>query len=451
MSAEGYARMSRQVLSAAPGAPGLRRWVVLVPAFAAFMFWPLWYRFPAHPSISTPYYFMRFAFALPAGITILTWALGGFYGFRTLVRTRSGAAFAAFLLSLALWAYLSTTWAFRREADPQLALGASMQLAVAILFALAVASMRMPPRMITLALLVGALWHVVLIGQQVALQGAVGGVWALLGEFPIGLEQERISVVQAEGIRLLRPYGLLPHPNVLAGFLAAAMIASVPWLIHRRMPLMVSLIVAAGVLWAFMLTFSRGAYLGFGVGALALLVLVLRTADVSRPRVAIIGAWAVVVAFAFAAVYQPFLLARAGVGVETTEQYSAAERTELNAAAITAISERPFTGVGAGNLPWRSAFILFERGSIVQGNYPHNVVLSVAGEYGLIGVALFVGIVVSGLASAFRRPYSAHRAALIAGFVALLVAGQFDYYMVTFMQFQAASLALIGAALADRK
>ncbi|MBK9122443.1 MAG: O-antigen ligase family protein [Chloroflexi bacterium] len=443
--------MARQAESTAPVAPSLRRWVVFAPAFAALMLWPLWYRFPAHPSIPTPYYFMRFAFALPAGIAVLTWALGGFCGFRTLIRTRTGWAFAASLLMLAVWSYLSTSWAFRREADPQLALGASMQLAVAILFALAVASVRVPPRMITSALLFGALWHAALVGQQVALQGAAGGLWSTLGEFPIELEQARISVVQAEGIRLLRPYGLLPHPNVLAGFLATAVLASVPWLIHRRMPLMVALVIGAAVLWSFLLTFSRGAYLGFAVGALALLILVMRSPGVSRPRTAVVGAWAIVVAVAFAAVYQPFLLARAGVGVETTEQYSAAERTELNSAALTAISERPLTGVGAGNLPWRSAYILYERGSIVQGNYPHNIVLTIAGEYGLVGVVLVFAAVLAALIGAFRRPYSIHRSALTAAFVALLVAGQFDYYMVTFMQFQAGSLALIGAALADRK
>lgn len=443
--------MTRQAARVALAAPGLRRWIVLVPAFAAFLLWPLWYRFPASPDIATPYYFMRFAFTLPTGIAVLAWTFGGFYGVRTLLGSRSSTAFTMCVLGLALWAYLSTTWAFRRDADPQLALGASMQLAVAVLFALAVASVRMPPRAITLALFVGALWHVVLVSQQVALQSSAGGLWTLLGEFPIGLDQARISVVQAEGTRLLRPYGLLPHPNVLAGFLMVASIAGVPWLIHRRLPLIVMLAAASAVLWVFLLTFSRGAYLGFAVGVLLLLVLMLRSPDAPRQRIAVLGGWAIIVAIAFVAIYQPFLLARAGVGAETTEQYSAAERAELNAAALTAIAERPLTGVGAGNLPWRSAFILYERGSIVQGNYPHNIVLTVAGEYGLVGVVLFVGSAMAGLIGALGRPYSAHRSALAAGFTALLVAGQFDYYLVTFMQFQAAALALISAALADRK
>ncbi|NOG49391.1 MAG: hypothetical protein HND48_08060 [Chloroflexi bacterium] len=394
---------------------------------------------------------MRFAFALPAGIAVLAWVFGGFCGFRALIAARTGRAFAAFLLALALWSYLSTSWVFRREADPQLALGASMQLSSAILFALAVTSTRMPPRIITLALFAGALWHVALVGQQVALQGSAGGIWSSLGEFPISLDQARISVVQAEGIRLLRPYGLLPHPNLLAGYLVAAVLASASWLIHRRLPLIVSLTAGAPVLWAFLLTFSRGAYLGFGAGALTLLVLTLRSPDIDRHRIATLGAWTVIIAVAFAAVYQPFLLARAGVGVETTEQYSAAERSEPE-------RRRTDRNCGAsvhrrwrGNLPWRSAAVLNERGSIVQGNYPHNIVLSIAGEYGLVGVALFAGAVAAGLAGSLRGRYTAHRSALIAGFAALLLAGQFDYYMVTFMQFQAVSLALIGAALADRK
>jgi O-antigen ligase len=151
--------------------------------------------------------------------------------------------------------------------------------------------------------------------------------------------------------------------------------------------------------------------------------------------------------------YYPYLLARAGSGAETTEQYSTAERAELADAAYAAVQESPFVGVGAGNLPWRSASILQEHGSIVIGNYPHNVWLTTWGELGLVGVGLLGAAVFFSLAAAlqtvWRRPPDApYRAALLAGFIGLLVAGWFEYYPVTLLQFQAVWWALIAVALA---
>lgn len=156
---------------------------------------------------------------------------------------------------------------------------------------------------------------------------------------------------------------------------------------------------------------------------------------------------------AFFISYYPYLLARAGEGAETTELYSAAERTELNDAALAAIREAPLVGVGAGNLPWRSAYVLASRGSIVQGNYPHNVWLTIAGETGIVGLVLFGTAVMSGLAAGGRAlrlgtAESPYRAALLAGFVALIIAGMFEYYPVTLLQFQVGWWALAAAALA---
>ena len=156
---------------------------------------------------------------------------------------------------------------------------------------------------------------------------------------------------------------------------------------------------------------------------------------------------------AFVISYYPFLLARAGVGTETTEQYSIGERAELTDTAFQVINEAPVTGVGAGNLPWRAAYILNERETDVQGNYPHNTWLTVWGELGLVGVILLAGAIFSVLVSVStiiraRLADTAYRAALLAGFVGLCVAGMFEYYPVTLLQFQTLWWALAAVALA---
>jgi O-antigen ligase len=161
----------------------------------------------------------------------------------------------------------------------------------------------------------------------------------------------------------------------------------------------------------------------------------------------------VIVGLAFFVSYYPYLLARAGVGAETTEQYSVGERAELTDTALQVIGEAPITGIGAGNLPWRAAFILDERDTDVQGNYPHNAWLTVWGELGLVGVVLLAGAVFSALVSAAtmiraKPTDAAYRAALLAGFAGLCVAGMVEYYPVTLLQFQTLWWALAAVALA---
>lgn len=432
---------------------GWRTWPVRLTALAALILVPLWYRLPEQPAIFAPFYPTRFLLFLPLIITCLLYIVLGFPGIRSLAAYKARGAWAFMLLGLAIWMYASAGWAFRREVDPALAVGTAIQFAVVAVYAVAIASVRLPPAWVVAALIFGLFWNAILAGQQAAFQQSAGGLWAVLGEFPISVMQPRISVVQADGIRWLRPYGLLPHPNMLAGFFVAALAASGAWLSHpdwrRWLP---GVVAAGGGLWALLLTFSRGAFLSMAIAGILLLLLFRLTGRWNR-QLALGTGVIVIVGIAFAISYYPYLLARAGVGAETTEQYSVGERAELTDTALQVIGEAPITGVGAGNLPWRAAFILNERDTDVQGNYPHNAWLTLWGELGLVGVVLLTGAVFSALFSAATmiraKPTDApYRAALLAGFVGLFVAGLFEYYPVTLLQFQTLWWALAAVALA---
>jgi O-antigen ligase len=432
---------------------GWRTWPVRLAALAALLFVPLWYRLPEQPAVFAPLYSTRFLLFIPIIITCALYFVLGFPGIRALAAYKPRSAWAFLLLGLAIWMYASAGWAFRREADPTLTIGTAIQFAVVALYAVAIASVRLPPAWAVAALICGLLWNAVLAGQQAALQEAAGGLWASLGEFPIAVTQPRISVVQADGIRWLRPYGLLPHPNMLAGFFVAALAAAGAWLSHpdwrRWLP---GVIAATGGLWALLLTFSRGAFLSLAVASVILLLLFRVTGRWNR-QLALGTVVSAVVGIAFAVSYYPYLLARAGVGAETTEQYSAGERAELNETALQVIGEAPITGVGAGNLPWRAAYILDTRDTDVQGNYPHNAWLTVWGELGIVGVVLLAGALFSATTSAAaiirsKPTDAACRAALFAGFVGLFVTGMFEYYPVTLLQFQTLWWALAAVALA---
>src|SRR5690606_22415668 len=126
-----------------------------------------------------------------------------------------------------------------------------------------------------------------------------------------------VSIVQAEGVRRLRPYGLLPHPNMLAGFLTGGLLAAGAWVFSRRLVLWwLGTAVSLFGLWALGLTFSRAAWGGLLAGALVTLPLLWRARRRERDAWLLAGVTlglALVIGLVFFFVHRPFLLARAGV------------------------------------------------------------------------------------------------------------------------------------------
>ncbi len=430
------------------------RWRTLpvqIIALFTFALMPVWYRVPADTPLIGGGDVTRFALFIPSALTIIVWLLMGLPG---IGRLFSGfrAVWLSCLVALVIWAYASGVWAYLAAQRPDLANNAALTWAISIGFAVAVASVGLPARAVVAVLTFGVAWNGILAAQQVALQGSAGGIWAALKEFQIDINQARISVVQADGVRWLRPYGLLPHPNMLAGFLVIGLLACASWLTDTRLArwLIGAAIWSIG-LWALLLTFSRGAYLAFALGGLLLLIL-MRRAGRWNQALSAAGVLTLILGVTFVVIYHPFLLARVGDGNETTEQYSLGERAMLNAAAVDAISESPALGLGAGNIPWYSANWLYQRDSPIQGNFPHNAALTVWSELGLVGLLLWAGGVGAGLVAAFatlkqKPPDAVFRAALISGFVALMAVGLVEYYSVTIIHFMAGGWGLIAVTL----
>lgn len=416
------------------------RWLpAQVLTVAVFGLTPLWLRVPPSTPWFSDLYVSRFVLFIAMGLTVGVWFLTGMPGFAALRRDRLRAGWMLALLLLAVWMYASGGWALMRERHPELATGAAVQFGMVALFALVTACVRVPPRWIVAALVFGLIWNAGLAGAQVAEQGSVGGIFRALGEFPLNVRQQGISYLTAGDERWLRPYGLLPHPNVLAGWLAVGLLALTPWLARGR-GFLLALIVMAGGLWAFGLTFSRGAWLGLAAGAVVLLPLALRLRW-PRRRLMISVIVAGVVALTFAFSYRTLLLARAGVGGEDVERFSVGERTLLIDSALKAIATDPLRGVGAANFPWFASYDFFDAGVPLRGNNVHNLLLSAWAETGLVGAGLLTAAVILGGAAALRTVLRGSqdrhsRAALLVGFGALLITGQVDHYTWSMLQMQ---------------
>lgn len=452
-----------------------RRLPVQTGILVTFLLVPVWYRFKGVAGPFDVLFSAGFLIFWPMIATAALWLVTGLPGFASLRRDPIRRLWALALLALALWACLSQSWAYTRSFQPEVTLGAALPFALAALFAVTVACAGPPARVIAAALVVGLVWNTVLAGAQVAVQGSVGLVAP--GEFALNPGAAGTAIVQADGIRWLRPYGLLPHPNILAGYFALALLASLVWVLskNRRLWLAGMLIFMPG-LWAFLLTFSRSAWLGLAAGALAILPLLWRLSLHSRQirlRFAIFTGLAMIAVGLFAALYWPFLTARAGISGESVELRSISDRAVYTEFALRAADEAPLIGLGIGNFPWRATWYLQFTDYDLQGQPAHHVFLSAWAELGLVGFALLALMLAFGMEVALRAVRTRYiasvqsssdkrrgeppvrpdtdsetlaRAALLGGVIALVVIGLFDHYPWTLLHFQAAWWGLIAAA-----
>jgi O-antigen ligase len=424
----------------------LRRRLLPIQAgvVTAFLLLPLWYRFSTRTSPPlglAPLYVDYFLLLLPLLWTILWWLVLGLPGFRALLRDPLRRVWALLVMLLALWSYASLMWAFMRDLHPEVGATAALQFAVVLLFAVVIASAGPPPRAIIGALVVGLVFNAIITVLQAATQAPIG--LRILGEFPSYAWSPGASVVVAPGWRWLRPSGLLPHPNALAGTLLAGVIAAALLVLTRR-----ALIRWIGVIalplgfGALLLTFSRAAWIGLAAAAFAVLPLVwtlIRRRFNSQLLLAILGVIAVTIAFVIP--YRPLLGARVGEGEQSIELRSVSDRIVFTEFALRSIQETPILGIGIGNFPWRTSYMLVGTGYDLRGDNVHNVLLSAWAELGLIGLLLLMGALALGVEGTLRQIKAngidlAPRIALLAIVIALLVVGQLDHYPWTLLNFQ---------------
>jgi O-antigen ligase len=426
-----------------------RRLPIQIGISLTFALVPLWYRLPYSPFLSE-LYVTRFLILLPVVWTIGAWLFTGVPGLAEFLRDSSRARWGLCLLLLALWAYSSQSWAFMRALQPQVGATAALQFCLMVLFALVVACVGLAPRAIIGALAFGVLWNALITFGQTANQGSLG--LTALGEFRLAADSPGVSVVVAGDVRWLRPYALLPHPNVLAGFFVIGLLALVAWITgdRRERRWLGTLLFLAGF-WALLLTFSRAAWVGFAAGLFALYPLIRPYLKSRWRHVLVSGGLILITGLAFALLYRPLLGARAGEGTENVELRSVSDRAVYTHFGLAAAGENFLVGVGIGNFPWRASYYLYETDFDLRGDNVHHVLLSAWAELGVVGFVLVVGALVCGVEVALRaikhEADGRERACLLAGTLALGIIGLFDHYPWTMLHMQVAWWGLLAAAL----
>lgn len=413
---------------------------------------PFWLRLPGAPPPFSADYVTGFLFFWPLAAAILVWVLSGLPGLGRFLQSGPRLLWLLALTLLVAWSAVSQSWGFIAAEYPGVAQNAALQMGLVGAFALA-AACTAPPRALIAVLIFSACWSGLLGALQVALQGPAG--LQALGEFALDPARSGVSVVQAGDLRWLRPYGLTSHPNVLAGVFLAGMLACGAWLLAgARWQRLAGGAVLLALLWLLLLSFSRGAWVALAAAVVAVGPLLRHYwhRPGIRRRIGIVLLLAAVLGLAFVLMYRPLVAARAGAGTESLEMRSVADRVVFTTIAYVAIGERPLGGIGAGSFPWYSSYYIFYNTSYeLTGNNVHHVLLLVTAELGLVGLALLLVLLASGIESALRAihsdPEPAARIALLALVFALLAVGLVDHYPWTLPQFQALWLGSLAAAL----
>ncbi len=428
-----------------------RRSMAEIGVIAAFLLAPVWLRFGDFLPFFSRLYVTRFVLFIPLIWTIFWWLLAGAPGIRKFAESKLRALWLGVLLLLVIWSFLSQSWAFVRVQHPEVAATAALQFGTAILFAAALACLQVPPAKVISALVFGLVWNSLLTLLQARAGGAIG--LTALGEFPYNALTPGISIVRAGEITFVRPFGLLPHVNLLAGFLMVSLLAAASWLVSERRwrRILATCILPLG-LYALLLTFSRAAWGGVFFGGCLLLLFGWRKLRQRQMLIlaAITVAICVIVTIVFVSQYGDLLSARVGTGEEGIEMRSISDRIVFMEYALKAIGQAPLTGFGIGNFPWRASFYLQFTFYDLRGDNVHHVFLLAWSELGTPGMIMLGIAVLSGFFAAVRMIRATHnmyRIALASTFVALAAVGWLDHYPYTLLHFQVLWWGCIAAAL----
>ncbi len=263
-----------------------------------------------------------------------------------------------------------------------------VKLAEGILLFLTIPQLRLRQRFIAAAFVLGGVLQATIAYLQFLLQQVNGIKWLGIAEqLP---ETLGVVVIDTRGIRILRSYGALPHPNILAGFLIVAILFGLSLYyaekkMVRRLPWLLSLSILSIGLWT---TFSRQAIFALGV-AITIFTLITFIQTKKFPKRAVVGLTAIVLPLlVFSATFPHLMLARTDIS-ERIETRSINERTTYLEESTELLKEHWITGVGIGNY---TAILHSNNDTKESYEYQpvHNIYILLFTEIGIFGILTFI-------------------------------------------------------------
>jgi len=278
----------------------------------------------------------------------------------------------------------------------------------------------------------GGVFQALIALRQFAQQGSLGLRW--LTESPLGSEINGVAKIVVENLTFIRPYGSLPHPNVLAVFLFVSIFFVYYLWLRRKHSFFVncSLIVIYFLLFfALLLTFSRIIIFVFLLSSLIYLIFSFWQArrDDKELSKKIFGLFLllIVLCLVFFVLARPEASARLSFSLE---DQSVTLRQFYNQASFSLIHDSPWQGVGLGNFVWEMKEALPLLNDWVHQPV-HNIYLLISSEVGLIGLIVFLMFLYRLLRQSKKENYI-----LFIIVFCLFFIGLFDHFLWTLQQGQ---------------
>jgi len=261
---------------------------------------------------------------------------------------------------------------------------------------------------------------------QYLLQGSIG--LGFLGESQIGPDVAGVAKIDIDDGKVIRPYGTLPHPNILAGYLLTGIFLAY-YKIRQKKTIAY---VVAGILGAaFILAFSRGAFLAFLISALVYFSV--KNSKLPIKYIFLIGVFLVffVVLFNLEQSFFSRLL--------FTDAESFNDRVTYFNISKSIFYHNPF-GVGLGNFTFNLPDYTALKLAPWQFQPVHNAYMLMLNEIGILGAFSFVALFVSFAAGVFLKMKKAVGnlktlgPILLAIISSIFVVGMFDHYTASLYQ-----------------
>ncbi len=250
-----------------------------------------------------------------------------------------------------------------------------------------------------------------------------------LKESLLGIDVDGIAKIGVDGFKLIRAYGGLPHPNLLALFLFLSIFSLYYLWLNKKYSFQEYLILStilSFLLFGFFLTFSRSIIFTFFFSSLFYFIF-----SFKKNKKQVLGLFLVVIVFSL------FLSFSAWPEISSRFQLSMHEqsvglRSFYNETAFEIIKESPLLGVGLGNFVWLNQEMFNLLPTWVHQPI-HNIYLLIASEVGLIGLIIFLFFLYRLI---FLSIKFSQKPILIILFFSFLFIGFFDHFFLTLQQGQ---------------
>lgn len=274
-------------------------------------------------------------------------------------------------------------------------------------------------------------------------QGSLGGIFYLLGERTFTSATPGIANASLDGALLLRPYGTLPHPNVLAGYLLTGMLLLLATANNQQSTKSKFFIIFTLVVSCvgFLLTMSRsaitaGVLLLIGKFIFSRIFFHVRTrmANITLSQIVrtenMLPKLIILVLLGILTTLVIYIVTPRFLAFSFTEE-AIVQRLALTHAAWEMIKDSPLVGVGLqnfiSNLPYYQHALRLPL--LLQP--VHNIYLLIAAETGIVGLTLFLFFIYRTVA---RIQQSEARALSAAFLIVILLTGFLDHYWVSLQQ-----------------